>query len=100
MTKQPHFTWPAMAATAAALTLIVCGIGATPAEARYQCIYVATNGKGWAVATQGTARRSSTACRRAERRCNRKLKRAKRRGRFNRSVTPSCRKHSGRGASF
>ncbi len=100
MLTRSKFARSAMAMTAAAAMIFFSGIVTTPAEARSQCIYFATDGKGWSVVTQGTALRSSTACRRAKRRCNRKLDRAKRRGRFNRSITPSCRKHSGRTTGF
>ena len=90
-----------MLGIAAATIMIVSGFSTTPAQARTQCIFVATNGGSWAIATQGTARRSSTACRRAKRRCNRKLDRAQRRREIPRtSQTPRCRKHSGRGVSF
>ncbi len=91
----------AMLGSAAAAFVIVTGVSSTPAEARTQCIFFATNGGTWSVVTQGTARRSSTACRRAKRRCNRKLDRAKRRGQIPRgSQTPRCRKHSGRWVGF
>lgn len=71
-----------------------------PAQARTQCIYVATNGGTWAVATQGSAQTERRACRRAKRRCNRKLERAKRRGEVGRRSGVRCRKHSNRGVSF
>lgn len=89
-----------MIGLAAAAFMMASGFSAKPAEARAQCIFVATNGGTWAVATQGSARRMSTACRRAERRCNRKVNRAKRRGEFRRTGVPRCSKHSGRGVSF
>ena len=97
MNKKPLFFLGITAAT----IMMVSGFSTTPAEARSQCIYVATNGGTWSIATQGNAKRQSTACRRAKRRCNRKLDRAKRRGQIARgSQTPRCRKHSTRGVSF
>lgn len=66
---------------------------ATPAQARKHCVYTATNGFDWSVQRDATARRMSTACRRAKRRCNRHLRRAKRRREIPRgNQRPVCRR--------
>ena len=52
-----------------ALTLVAANLGAsTPASARTTCYFSATNGARFSVIGIATARRASTACRRAERR--------------------------------
>lgn len=100
MFKQPNLA--AVLAIAATTIAAASGLSVTPAEARFQCIYAATNGGSWSIATQGTARKSGRACRRAKRRCKRKLRTAMNQGKFAvfNSRARGCYKHSVRGAGF
>lgn len=67
-------------AAASAVAIVALGVtAASPAMARNQCFFTATNGFTFVITRSASARRMRTACRRAERRCNRELRRAKRR---------------------
>ena len=81
-------------AAASAIALISVSLATTtPASARSQCVYHATNGFGFIITKVAHARRMGTACRRAERRCNRELRRARRHRNVPRgNQVPVCRR--------